>query len=325
MHLIIGATGRTARAALKSIVQTGDKVRAISRDLSRSGKMISAPNLHWMYGELSDPIFLAQAVKDVDSLYLAVGNSPEQETLELSIVSAAVTAGVRKIVKLSSPTAGPNSSVTIARMHGRIEARIIATGTAYTFLRPFAFMQNIENQIEPLVRSGLFFGSTGDAALNMVDARDVGEVAAVALNDTNLDASSLELTGPEAISYPKLADRLNEMGRFGFKYKDRKPYVYERELKRTGLPDWTIEHIMEIQALTRHTIETPNSNVERILGRPPRSIDAYLVELSGRVSTLRRESLLVERGRDLIPCLLSTQYNRHKRLQSTMEEPTRIG
>ncbi|CAN0656478.1 protein of unknown function (plasmid) [Nitratireductor aquimarinus] len=38
------------------------------------------------------------------------------------------------------------------------------------------------------------------------------------------------------------------------------------------MPEWTIEHVIEIQAMTRSRSETPNSNTRDILGRPARPL-----------------------------------------------------
>ncbi len=288
MHLVIGATGRTGRAALSALLETGENVRAVLRDPKKINHLPHAPGLDFVFGDIRDMTVLAQSMQGIEVVYLSLSNGPTQEATETAIVDVAHAQGVRKIVKLSGPTAGPKSQIAIARMHGRIEARIRDLGFDHVFLRPYAFMQNLRNQLDPLVNAGTLFGSTADAKLNMIDARDVGAVAAHAMRNDQLTAAAVELTGSEAVTYAEVAARLTAMIGAPICYLNRLPEAYAAELRQQGLPEWTVEHILEIQALTRDMPEKPNNAVEALLGRAPLSLDAYLLELAQEIVTRRR-------------------------------------
>ncbi|MCA1259471.1 NmrA family NAD(P)-binding protein [Nitratireductor aquimarinus] len=257
------------------------------RDASKLRQNTHKRPIEVVEGPFQDPAVLAAAFRDATGIYLSLGNFPGQEDMELGIVHAAKLAGVRKIVKLSGPSAGPSSPVAIARMHGRIEAAIKACGFDHVFLRPYAFFQNLANQVAPLAHFHGLFGSTGSAALNMFDARDVGAVAARTMLTSYWDGKVIELTGDEAVTYTEIAERLSAISGETYLFFKRSPEVYLAELLRQGLPEWTAEHVIEIQAMTRSRSEAPNSNTRDILGRPARTLTDYLPELLSAVARVR--------------------------------------
>src|SRR5437667_120123 len=84
----------------------------------------------------------------------------------------------------------------------------------------------------------LGFTPVPDAAFSVVDARDVAEVAALALTDDAHAGKAYGLSGPEAVSYRDQARRV-------FAAADRTVEVEEvpidavkRELVRAGVPPW---------------------------------------------------------------------------------------
>jgi uncharacterized protein YbjT (DUF2867 family) len=80
-------------------------------------------------------------------------------------VRAAARAGVRRIVKLSVAGAG-EEAFSLAKWHRAVER----------------FIQNVVNFMGPTIKSrGLLVSSVGDPRILLIDARDIGEVAAKVL------------------------------------------------------------------------------------------------------------------------------------------------
>ena len=78
---------------------------------------------------------------------------------------------------------------------------------AWTLLRPTGFMQNTLTW-GPRVLDGTFYSPVPDASFSIVDARDVAEVAAVALTEEGHENKAYGLSGPEAVSYREQARRV---------------------------------------------------------------------------------------------------------------------
>ncbi|GAA3029942.1 NAD(P)H-binding protein [Actinokineospora globicatena] len=265
MILVIGGTGTTGRAVLQSL--HGVPTRALVRT---PGSL--PPGVEQVVGDAADPGSLRAALTGVSGVFLAMGNGPRQEEIELGVVAEAARAGVDHLVKLSAP--GPaDSPVAIARMHHRVEDAVRASGINHTFLRPYAFFQNLLFHADRIRATGSFPTTTGDTPLNMVDARDVADVAVAALRRKSTGTHLL--TGPEALSYPEVAALLTAMGK-----PARCVTLTAAELRAdlTGAPPWLVDHILEIQSLATTHPEHPNATVAQLLGRPPRSLDDFLRE-----------------------------------------------
>ena len=281
MILVIGATGTTGSALLQLLAETDTPARALVRPVAiTSGQRpppIVAPSIEHVRGDASDSASLRRVLCDVTKLYLAMGNGPQQREIELLVVQEAKRAGVEHIVKLSAPIVGPTVPVAIARMHFEVEQAIEVSGMDYTHLRPFAFMQNLFSLLPTIHKFGLFFGRCGDAPLNFVDARDIAAVAMHALTKPGSEGRAYQLTGPDAMSYRDVANRISALGR-PVTYVDQSPEKFRAGLERAKHPAWLVAHLLEIQELTLAQPESPTSTVADLLGRQPRSLNAFLTE-----------------------------------------------
>ncbi len=277
MILVIGATGTTGRLVLHRLGATGLPVRALVRPSSAAAhRGALPPDVTVVPGDAGDAESLRAALRGVDRVFLAMGNGPDQLHHELAVVREAERAGVGHLVKVSAPVVGPDVPVAVARTHHRVEEAVRATGLEHTFLRPYAFLQNLLRSAPTIRLAGFFSGTTGDAPLNMVDARDIAEVAVVALT-ADRGCGPLVLTGPESVSYPEVARRLTALGR-PTRFVDLDPADHRRDLRRAGLPPWLVDHLVEIQGLALTRPERPNGTVAALTGRPPRTLDAFLAE-----------------------------------------------
>lgn len=283
MILVLGATGLVGGATLARLAELGAPTRALVRRAGPAPAPLTsaAAEPEVVLGDADDPASLRRAMAGVQQVFLVMANGARQQQRELAVVHAAAEAGVEHLVKLSAPYVTPDSPVAIARMHHAIEQEILTAGNRsalqHTFLRPYAFMHNLLN-IAPTIRmAGFFAGTTGDTALNMVDVRDIADVAATALTTTRTRGRALVLTGPRAVTYPQVAEILTRLGR-PTRYLDMRPAEYAAGLRRAHLPEWVVEHLIEIQQMALTHPESPNGTVEEITGRTPRDVDTFLVE-----------------------------------------------
>ncbi|MFK0221217.1 SDR family oxidoreductase [Streptomyces vinaceus] len=277
----MGSTGATGNALLHSLLTLGIPVRALTRT---PHKPIPGPTgaretpVEVQYADATDPHSLTTAFKDADQLFLAMANSPEQVELETRVIDVAARTGIGHIVKVSAPAAEPDSPVAFSRGHHAVEEHLRASGLTHTILRPYAFMQNLL-RLAPSVTQGVILGTAGDAPFNYIDCRDIGDVAAAALTSPGIAGGTYTLTGPEAVSYPELASRMGALTGNRIRYVNLTPNELRDELiHRAHMPTWLADHVTEIQQLAVARPETPTTAVTDILGRPPRTLDAFLDE-----------------------------------------------
>ncbi|MRH88367.1 NAD(P)H-binding protein [Nocardia sp. SYP-A9097] len=277
MIVVMGATGATGSALLTRLIDLGMPCRAVSRNPDRL-RATAPANTEIRYADATDPASLRAAFQGATQLFLTMTNGPAQVELETRAIETAVECGIEHVVKLSAPTAAPDSPVAIARWHHSIEQVLRANGITHTLLRPYAFMQKLP-LLGPGVAGGVIVGTMGTAACNYIDCRDIADVAAAACTRSEIAGGTYTLTGSRTYSYPQLATLLSAMLETPIRYIDLPPAEFREYLiTRSGMPDWLADHVTEIQRLAITRPEHPNDTVAGILGRPPRTMESYLLE-----------------------------------------------
>lgn len=282
MIVIIGATGTIGGALLKRLVDLDVPVRALSREPEKL--RIQIGNLGWStieaaQADASDPESLRRAFAGASQLFLAMSNSPRQIELETSIIHIAAKAGIEHIVKISSPAFDKNSPVAVAGWHHEIEKTLCESGLTHTVLRPYAFMQNLLRFAPTIATQGVFFGCMGDSPCNFIDCRDIADVAAEVLTNREVSGQIYTLTGSEIFSYPQIASKLSVLLERPIRYINMDPQALRHDLIEYGhMPPWLANHVVEIQAMSVALPEKPTDNVRRLLGREPRTLEAFLYE-----------------------------------------------
>lgn len=281
MIVVMGATGATGNALLHSLLALGAPVRALTRTPHApipgiGGARGARPEVR--YADAADPDSLRTAFEGASRLFLTMANGPAQVELETRAVDMAAHAGVEHVVKISAPAAEPDSPVAVSRGHHAVEQHLRALGLSHTVLRPYAFMQNLL-RLAPGVAQGAILGAMGEAPCNYIDCRDIADVAAAALTRPDIAGGTYALTGPEAVTHGELARRISVLTGHRIRYVNLAPDELRDHLVRSArMPAWLADHVTEIQQLAVARPEYPNDTVSRILGRPPRTLDAFLHE-----------------------------------------------
>ncbi|KOU16208.1 nucleoside-diphosphate sugar epimerase [Streptomyces sp. WM6349] len=281
MIVVMGATGATGNALLHSLLALGAPVRALTRTPHApipgiGGARGARPEVR--YADAADPDSLRTAFEGASRLFLTMANGPAQVELETRAVDMAAHAGVEHVVKISAPAAEPDSPVAVSRGHHAVEQHLRALGLSHTVLRPYAFMQNLL-RLAPGVAQGAILGAMGEAPCNYIDCRDIADVAAAALTRPDIAGGTYALTGPEAVTHGELARRISILTGHRIRYVNLAPDELRDHLVRSArMPAWLADHVTEIQQLAVARPEHPNDTVSRILGRPPRTLDAFLHE-----------------------------------------------
>ncbi|MFE1628263.1 SDR family oxidoreductase [Brevibacillus reuszeri] len=282
MIVIMGATGTIGSALVQCLLDRGVSVRAVSRDPEKLQKQFgdaSRSNAEFVRADASDHESMRQAFAGASQLFLVISNSPNQIELETSIIRIAGETGIDHIVKISSPVFDPKSPVSVAGWHMEIEKVLSTSGMLATVLRPYAFMQNLLRFAPTISAHNVFCGSMGDTACNFVDCRDIADVAAEVLTNREKAGHVYTLTGSEIFSYPQIANKLSTLLEHPIDYINMDSEVLRRDLIEFGqMPPWLADHVVEIQAMSVALPEKPTGDVERVLGRAPRTLDAFLLE-----------------------------------------------
>ena len=277
---VIGATGTVGPCVVSSLQARGADVRVLARDADRA-KSILPPGIEIRSVDVADHDEVVAACTGVTSVLLLTSHAHDMTDLQLRIIRALRRLDV-KIVKISgtSSAVNPDGPYTL-RQHWEVETVLQASGQPYVNLRPNAFMQTLIGQIMlPAVRAtGAVPNAIAGAGISFIDARDIGDSAAVALTTDAWDGQTLVLTGPRPVTYAELAAIIGRRSGRPVEIKEVTPADVRAMMTARGTPQWEAEHFEEMYEMFRRgESEFVSDDVERITGHPPRDVEAYLAE-----------------------------------------------
>ena len=273
--LVTGATGKVGSAAVRALRERGIPVRALVRDAGKAGALADL-GAQIAVGDLTDPAGLDAALDGIGSVVLVSPAVPEQE---INVVDGAVRAGVGHIVKATSK-ASADSPIARRRGQTEIETALAASGLPHTLLRSNAYMQNTFALVPAIKATGGFGSSAGAGRIGMIDARDVGAVAAaIAADPAGHQNRTYWLTGPELISYAEVASTLSDL--LGREVTFR-PTTFDQDVASmvaAGLPEPIARMNAQAFALTAEgDAEWLSPDVATVLGRPARSFAEFAAD-----------------------------------------------
>lgn len=278
MILVTGATGKVGSALVEQLQAQQIPFRALAHT-SASYDRLNKQQVHAVLVPEPNSTNVAAAFDDVDKLFLLTPSSPNQAATERTFVDAARYANVQHVVKLSVLGADA-AAISLAQFHHESEQYIQQSGIGYTFLRPNSFMQNVGTIDAPLIKEhSAIFNSAGEGKVSFIDARDIAAVAIAAFSDERHNGQAYDLTGPEALTYSEVTQKLTALLDRSINYVALSDDDYRAALLAAGLPDWYANGLTELYQSYRAGEGAAVTNlVEQLTGRPARTFDAYLAD-----------------------------------------------
>jgi len=268
MILVTGATGTIGNEVVRLLALRGEPVRAMTRNPSRlSGHAGVFP----VAGDYDDPASLVRAAAGASTLFLLSAPGPTLAAHDGSMLDAARSAGVAKVVKLSAV----GTVERAGSWHRPGEHAVRASGMAWTILRPSGFASNALRWAAAIRAGTPVPNMTGAGAQGVVDPRDVAEVAVAALTGSEHDGHAYTLTGPELLSVPDQAACLAGVLGRPVGTVDVPIRVYREQLRAAG-SDPSFADGVEFVRGGGNAVLT--ADVERVTGRPPRAFREWIVD-----------------------------------------------
>lgn len=286
MILVTGGSGRIGATLVELLCAAGQRVRVLTRSAHKAQRLAVA-GAEIAIGDMSSPASLDPAMSGADRVFLLSKEEPEQVKLQSNVIQAAARAGVGRVVKLSAIGADRASPLREARWHAQTEQEIAAAGMTFTHLRPNYFMQNLRLYTQT-IHEGHLAVPLGDARVSMIDCRDIAAAAAVVLTEPGSGSGSghhnrtYTLTGPQALSFAEVADRLSAALGRTVRYTNITMSAARAAWQAQGLPAWRIESFAEIhREFSSGFGAAVTTSVADILGRPPRTFDLFARDFTG--------------------------------------------
>lgn len=274
--ILVTTAGKVGSEAARVLAGRGVPVRVLARSPEKAAALTEL-GVQVVAGDLAVPATVDAALTGVTGVVLV---SPAIPAQELNVIEVAVRAGgVGHVVKITSE-ASTDSPIARRRGQAAIENALIGSDLGYTLLRSNAYMQNFLMLAPLIARTSSFASSTGDGRIGMIDARDVGAVAAeIAAAPEAHAGKTYWPTGPESLSYADAAAVLSKvLGRV----ITFRPHSFEDDKKAmiaAGVPEPVAEENARALGLfARGDADYVTEDVPRLLGRPARSFEQFAAD-----------------------------------------------
>jgi uncharacterized protein YbjT (DUF2867 family) len=198
MIVITGATGNVGRPLTASLVSAGHVVTAVAR--GTSADLPGGPGIIPVAADLTGPSAtrsLADGLAGAEALFLLVPGSGAGVDAP-ALLEATATAGVRRVVLLSSQAVGSRPGDGAYAPMAAIETAVTRSGLEWTILRAGGLATNAFAWATSVRARRAVLAPYGDVALPAIDPLDIAEVAAAALTGDGHLGQTYVLTGPDA-------------------------------------------------------------------------------------------------------------------------------
>lgn len=263
--LVTGGTGKTGSLVAQQLAARGVETRIATRTAT------TPEQVRFEWGDMASH---PAALDGVDAIYLV---APTDRTDHLPVMrpllEQAVERGVTQFVLLSAsslPAGGP--------MMGEVHAWLAANAPRWVVLRPSWFMQNFVTQHLPsIVNEGCIYSATQDGRVPFIDTADIAAVAVEALIDPTFASGERVLTGPEALSYDEVAERIATVAQRPVRHCRLSVEELARRYIVYGVPEHYADALARMDdAIARGSEDRTTPEVELVTGRKPTRLTDFL-------------------------------------------------
>ncbi|HEV7322124.1 MAG TPA: NAD(P)H-binding protein [Ensifer sp.] len=273
--LVTGATGKLGRLIVERLLARGQPVRVFTRRPDAAGALFGGA-VQIAPGDFGDRRALDAAVQGVGRLLLLSPISARLVTDQIAVADAAVAADVARIVKISGSdwTIEPAGNSISGAAHAAVERYLTELPTETVSLRPNAWMQvSLANTIRLAITNGQVVAANLDAGIGYIDARDIADVAVDQLLADRVRGRTLNLTGPDIVSFRQIAALLASAL--------KRPVATLEKPPQTVPGDGDFEHravAQFVRLIASGRAATTTDVVQSLLGRSPRSVADFILE-----------------------------------------------
>ena len=261
--VVTGGTGKQGGAVVKSLLERGHEVRAVTRSTeSTKARELANASVTLVRASLEDTAALTKALEGATSLFAMTtpfeGGTQAETRQGISAADAAKAAGVH-LVFTSVGSANRQTGVPHFDSKYEVEEHIAKIGVRATVLAPVYFMENLYFGKEQLAKGIYATPLPPTRQLAQVAVADIGAVAVRLLEDPRcfagkrFDLGGDELTGNDVVAILSrvtgrpftyfqvpldvIRQRMGEDGAKMYEWFDRVGFTVDRAALRREFPD----------------------------------------------------------------------------------------
>jgi uncharacterized protein YbjT (DUF2867 family) len=259
MILVAGAAGLSGSIVMREFARKRIPVRGLVRSRARAEALQGLPGVETVEGNMLRPETLQGAFDGVDQALMISSSGAQMVDTQCTFIDAAKKAGLKRIVKFSGAESGVGfeaKNFRFTRMHEEIERYLERSGIAWTHLRPSQFMQMYFRDAPSIIKSAAIFQAWGDTKLSPVDLEDVAKVALGLLTTNGHEGRSYDMTGPEALTMPQVAEKISEAIDRPIRYVNISAFEKRQAMLNAGVPEYFADAMDELASERRRLTES---------------------------------------------------------------------
>lgn len=266
--LVTGGTGKTGRLVAQYLAERGIPARVASR---------TAHSAEHVRFDWSDATSYDAALAGATAVYMVA----PADTFDVlagmrPFMERAVAAGIGPLVLLSGSSLPPGGP-----MMGAAHQWLIDHAPHWSVLRPTWFMQNFldDPHLASIRDEGRIYSATGAGRVAFIDVADIARVAVEALTGAALKNRDVLLTGPEALDYGDVAQRIAAASARPVVYHTLTVDSLAARFEAAGMPSEYAQALAEVDGeIERGSEEQVTDEVAAITGRPARTFADFAAE-----------------------------------------------
>ncbi|WP_020525909.1 NAD(P)H-binding protein [Catelliglobosispora koreensis] len=261
--LVLGATGTIGKRLTAQLREAGE----VARPASRHGEV----RFDWADQRTWEP-----AVDGATAMFLM---APHELPIDPAFVQVAVDRGIDRIALLSSRGIEEMNDERLLAA----EETVKKSGASWTILRCDWFDQNFdEGFYRDAVMAGELAVPVGEIKQSFVDANDIAAVAAGVLTSGGHEGKTLEVTGPEGLSFAGACAIVSHAAGREVTFHGE-PDAYRQAMGAFGSPpEQTEGEIKAFTSLREAGDSQPTGVVRSVTGRQPRRFADFAADAAAR-------------------------------------------
>ena len=282
--LVTGATGDTGRATIDELLARGHQVRALAHGQDDRSKKLQERGVEVVFGDLLDFGQVRAALDGVQRAYFVYPIRPGILQATAYFAQAAKEAGVDGIVNMSQKSAREDAKSHAATDHWLSERVFDWSGLTVAHIRPTYFAEWLL-YLAPMIKAGMLHVPFGTGKHAPIAALDQGRVIVGILEDPAPHKGRIyPLFGPVEYTYEETARVLSRVLGKNVQYKQIDFDEFSKTLQASGKSagrenSFLFQHLKEVAIDHQNGIfEGTNDLVEKLGGRPPMTLEAFIVK-----------------------------------------------
>jgi NAD(P)H dehydrogenase (quinone) len=271
---ITGASGHLGSGILRYCldrVAAGELV-AVTRQPAKMAA-VAARGVEVREGDFDKP-GLEQAFRGIDRLLIIPGSDlmpdvrPRQHR---AAVAAAVAAGVRHIVYVSSVGARPGPPDGILETHWATEQAVIQSGVPWTLIRMNIYADFLANHVKSALSTGVYAAPAG-APYAYVVRDDLAAAAAAVLTTSGHEGITYHATGPVSVTHAEVAATISRAAGTPVQFSPLTLEQWQAGLVTARLPPALVDVLTRSQrAGSAGAFDLVTGDIGRLTGRRSQS------------------------------------------------------